>query len=190
MTSEKKCIVAMMLMIASLVIIVYLLIVYNKYGTLNTTTEPPPLMKYMERSDEMRLEYHNQDARFVFVYNSTDKPHYTHKCVALKCQNACDVHYHVKDAIAPLSMCLYEYNYCQCLRYTEFLNLNCETYNCNVNCVGSGHDYGVCNYNNNGCYCFDTLNFREGLSKTRWEKIIEYQIIKTEMKVLLVNLNE
>lgn len=176
--------------IPSLVAIVYLLIIFhNKLlnaTTFNATTEQIAI-KYPKVSDE----YYNRDARFVFVYNSTDRPpHYTHKCVALKCQNACDDHYNVKDAIAPLSMCLYEYNYCQCLRYTEFLNTNCETYDCSVNCVGSGHDYGVCNYNYKGCYCFDTLNFRDGLSKTRWEKIIEYQIIKTQMKVLLVNLDE
>lgn len=200
MTEIKKCIIAMIFIIVSLIILlIYLLIINNKHSNASfenvcgkPKTEPKPrLIKHPRLDSEMRREYYNEDVRFIFIYNPTNETRYKHKCIALKCQNACDAHYHANDAIAPLSICLNEYNYCQCLRYTELLNVDqCETYDCNVNCIGSGHDYGICNYNNSGCYCFNTLNFRNGITKTRWEKKVEYFIVKTNLHVLLLDLAE
>lgn len=181
MVSGKIC-VAMICITVFLITIIYLLFVYNT--SQDNSLDTPNSSTSIKDIDY----YYNQDVHFVFIYNSTNNNTHIRKCVELKCQNACDYHHQVKDAIAPLSICINKYNYCQCLRYTEFLNIKCEKYDCNVNCVGSGHDYGICDYNNNGCYCFDTLNFRDGLTKTRWEKIIEYHLINTNLKVRLVDL--
>lgn len=140
----------------------------------------------------MRHEYYNNGVRYVFTYDLEIETttHYELKCRALKCQNACDLHYNAENLIAPFSLCIDEYDYCQCLRYTELLKIpHCETYNCNVNCYGSGHDYGVCNYNDDGCYCFKTINFRDESSKARWEKIVEYYLIKRLAKVKLLDLS-
>lgn len=138
----------------------------------------------------MRREYYNKDVRYLFLHNGRNDTRHKHSCIISKCQDACDYYYKPDDDIAPLSMCVGEYNYCQCLRYRQFLGItNCDAYECNVHCSGSGDDYGICKYDNDGCYCFDTLNFRNGITKTRWEKIIEYYMIRKEMRVLLLDLS-
>lgn len=110
-------------------------------------------------------------------------------CNWLKCQRACDHYYSVVDNIAPLAMCMSNKNYCQCSRKMETLMIKCSTMNCNINCISSGYDFGMCNDKASECFCFNALNHFYEKAKSRWEKEIEYWVVFGDTKVRVLTKN-